>query len=254
MLIRVDGVTIDVASTFACRGISVTIRSGEVLGVIGPNGSGKSTLLRSVYRVLRPSQGTIDSDDRDIWGMDPRQLAREMAVVVQEPEAEFDFTAAEVVMMGRSPHKGTFARETDEDRRLVAASLHRVGMDGVGERMFSTLSGGEKQRVLIARALAQQARALVLDEPTNHLDLRYQIEILELIRSLRVTAVVAVHDINLAASYCDTILVMAAGEAVAGGPASDVLEPALLTRVFGVGVRSFRPEPGREVFYFASMS
>ncbi len=254
MLVDIDGVTIPISSSFACEGISVSVPSGSILGIVGPNGSGKSTLLRSIYRVLHPTEGQVSSDGRNVWHMSPLQLAREMAVVVQEPEAEFDFVVSEVVMMGRAPHKGSFARETQEDRNIVDAALDRVGMAGNARRLFSTLSGGEKQRILIARALAQQARALVLDEPTNHLDLRYQFEILALIKGLGVTTIVAMHDLNLTALHCDSVLIMAGGRAVAAGSPSTVLEPTLLSDVFDIAVHAIEPEPGRRVFYFGLRS
>ncbi len=250
MRLDVQGVTIPVSAVFACRDITFEVPAGGVLGIVGPNGSGKSTLLRSIYRVLAPSDGTVASDGRDIWDMDPRELARELAVVVQEPEAEFDFTVTEVVMMGRAPHKSAFGRNTAEDAVYIRDALDRVGMTGAERRTFATLSGGEKQRVLIARSLAQQARALVLDEPTNHLDLRYQLEILDLIRSLGVTAIMAVHDINLAARYCDAILLMADGEVCGVGPPEEVLTASLVADVFEVTVKTAQLPDGRVVLYF----
>ena len=250
MRLDVDGVTIPVSATFACREVTFSVPPGAVLGIVGPNGSGKSTLLRSIYRVLSPAAGTVTSDGRDVWQMDPRALARELAVVVQEPEVEFDFTVSEVVMMDRAPHKSAFGRDTAEDVAVVRDALARVGMAGAGGRAFTTLSGGEKQRVLIARTLAQQARALVLDEPTNHLDLRYQLEILDLIRGLGVTAVMAVHDLNLAARYCDLVLLMSDGAAYGVGRPEEVLTASLVADVFGVRVDAAVLPDGRTVLHF----
>ena len=250
MRLDVDGVSIPVSAAFACRDITFSVPSGAVLGIVGPNGSGKSTLLRSIYRVLAPAAGTVTSDGRDVWRMDPRALARELAVVVQEPEVEFDFTVSEVVMMGRAPHKSAFGRDTAEDAAIVREALARVGMAGADRRAFTTLSGGEKQRVLIARTLAQQARALVLDEPTNHLDLRYQLEILDLIRGLGVTAVMAVHDLNLAARYCDLVLLMSEGAVCGVGRPEDVLTASLVADVFGVRVDAAVLPDGRAVLHF----
>lgn len=250
MRLDIQGLTIQVSAAFTCRDITFSVPSGGVLGIVGPNGSGKSTLLRSIYRVLAPSSGTVTSDGRDIWSMDPHSLAQELAVVVQEPEAEFDFTVSEVVMMGRAPHKSAFGRDTTEDSMVVRDALDRVGMTEAGARTFATLSGGEKQRVLIARSLAQQARALVLDEPTNHLDLRYQLEILDLVRGLDITAVMAVHDINLAARYCDSILLMADGAVCGVGPPEEVLTTSLVADVFGVKVSTALLSDGRSVLYF----
>jgi iron complex transport system ATP-binding protein len=218
------------------RGIGLNVAKGELAGLIGPNGSGKSSFLRTVYRVLKPTAGLITLDGDDVWKLSVRHAARRTAAVLQETTTEFEFTVAEIVSMGRTPHKGPLDRETRDDHRIVNEALERVGMVGFVRRNFATLSGGEKQRVLIARALAQQAQFLVLDEPTNHLDIRYQLEILELVRGLGVTALAALHDLNLAAYYCDRIFILDEGKIVATGTPTEVLQPDLLRAVFGVGV------------------
>jgi len=234
------------------RGIGLEVRRGELVGIIGPNGSGKSSFLRTVYRVLKPSAGLITLDGDDVWKLSVRKAAQRTAAVLQETPTEFEFSVEEMVFMGRTPHKGPLDRETREDHRIVADALARVGMADFAERSFSTLSGGEKQRVLIARAVAQRAQFLVLDEPTNHLDIRYQLEILELVRGLGITVLAALHDLNLAAHYCDRIYVVHEGRIVASGTPDDVLRPDLLRDVFGVGVL-VQPHPmtGRShlVFY-----
>ena len=250
MRLDVAGVTIPVSADFACRDITFSVPSGSVVGIAGPNGSGKSTLLRSLYRVLAPAAGTVTSDGRDVWAMEPRALARELAVVVQEPVVEFDFTVSEVVLMGRAPHKTAFERDTPEDLALVGDALARVGLSDAHARSFTTLSGGEKQRVLIARTLAQQAKALVLDEPTNHLDLRYQLEILELVRDLDVTTVMAVHDLNLACRYCDLVVLMSGGSVYGVGPPEETLTPSLVAEVFGVSVVAAVLPDGRSILHF----
>ena len=155
---------------------------------------------------------------------------------MQETPSDFAFTVAEVVQMGRTPHKGMLSSDTQDDARIVAAALLRVNMLGFAERQFNTLSGGEKQRVLVARALAQQPKFLVLDEPTNHLDIHYQLEILELVRSLGITTLVTLHDLNLAAAYCQRLYLLQAGQIVAAGSPGQVLTPALLRKVFLVEV------------------
>ena len=220
------------------RGMGLDVGPGELVGIIGPNGSGKSTFLRTVYRVLKPDAGLITLAGDDVWKLSVRSAAQRTAAVLQESAGEFEFTAEEMVFMGRTPHKGPLDRETGEDRRIVAEALARVGMSDYAERSFSTLSGGEKQRVLVARALAQRARFLVLDEPTNHLDIRFQLEILELVRDLSrqgVTTLAALHDLNLAAAYCDRLYVVDQGQVAASGAPADVLRPDLLRAVFGVG-------------------
>ncbi len=216
------------------RGVSLEVGSGEVVGLIGPNGSGKTSLLRCVYKVLKPQAGLISLGEEDVLRSSVRRMARRTAVVPQETPGEFDFAVREIAAMGRSPHKGLFERETAEDREIVDDSLSRVGMLPFAERQFSTLSGGEKQKVLVARTLAQKARLLVLDEPTNHLDVGHQLEVLGLVRGLGVSALAALHDLNLAALFCDRIYVLSGGEVFASGTPDEVLRPELIERVYGV--------------------
>lgn len=176
-----------------------------MIGLVGPNGSGKSSLLRAVYRVLRPDAGRVRVDGADAWSLPVRRLARTLAAVVQETAADFDLTVREVVAMGRTPHKRLLEGETAEDARLIESALESVDAATLAARPFDRLSGGERQRVLIARALAQQPSLLVLDEPTNHLDIRHQLDVLGILRRLPATALAALHDLNLAAYYCDRL-------------------------------------------------
>jgi iron complex transport system ATP-binding protein len=233
--LEAQGVSWSVEQHQILHSLSLEVRPGELVGIIGPNGSGKSSFLRTVYRVLRPDAGLIALDGDDVWKLSTRKAAQRTAAVLQEGPTEFEFTAEEMVFMGRTPHKGPLDRETAADQRIVADSLSRVGMTAFAQRAFSTLSGGEKQRVLIARALTQQARFLVLDEPTTHLDIRYQLEILELVKGLGVTTLAALHDLNLAAAYCDRMYAIDAGRVVQSGTPEEVLTPELLRQVFGVG-------------------
>ncbi len=246
MRLSLDGVTVAIDDATLVADATLEIGSGEMVGLVGPNGSGKSSLLRSVYRVLRPQAGLVSLDGDDVWRLPAREAARRAAVVTQESAADFEFTAYEVVMLGRLPHKGPFDRDTPDDRALCTAALDRVGMLDRAGRVYATLSGGEKQRVLIARALAQQSRLLLLDEPTNHLDVRFQFEILALVRGLGITVVAALHDLNLAAAYCDRVAVLARGRIVAEGEPEAVLTPALIADVFGVEAVPIRhPATGR---------
>ncbi len=238
--LKVGGASVVLDGRPIVSDVDLHVEPGETVGLIGPNGSGKSTLLRCVYRVLRPVAGAVWLDDDDVWKLSARETAQRTAIVVQEPPLEFDFTVREIALMGRSPHKGLLERTTDRDHVLVDEALRRVGADDLAERSFSTLSGGEKQRVLIARALAQESRVLVLDEPTNHLDIRYQLEILELVRSLDVTTITALHDLNLAAAYCDRIYLLSAGRIVASGDPEAVLTPASIRQVFGIEAAASR--------------
>lgn len=214
--------------------IQLSVETGAFVGLLGPNGSGKSTLLRCIYRGLKPDAGTISLDGADLLAMPPREAAQRMAVVLQESPVQFDFTVQEMVLMGRTPHKRAFDQDTIDDWEIVADALARVNMLDLSERNFGTLSGGEKQRVLIARALAQKSQFLVLDEPTNHLDIRYQLEILDIVRELPVTTLAALHDLNLASLYCDRLYVLSEGRVVASGAPDDVVTADLIYEVYGV--------------------
>jgi iron complex transport system ATP-binding protein len=214
--------------------VLLDVQPGEFVGLLGPNGSGKSSLLRTIYRVLRPDAGQITLGGEDIWKLDARQVARRAAVVAQERGSEFDFLVHEIVMMGRTPHKGMWDQDQPADYQLVEDALRQVGMVEFAQRNFRTLSGGEKQRVLVARALVQQAKFLVLDEPTNHLDIRYQLEILLLVKQLQVTTLAALHDLNLAAQFCDRIFLLQDGSVVASGTPADVLQPQRIRQVYHV--------------------
>lgn len=229
-------------ATHIVRDVSLHVTQGELVGLLGPNGSGKSTLLRMIYRILKPSSGCIQINSDDVWRSSARDNARAMAVLAQENTSEFELRVRDVVLMGRTPHQSPFARDGEADFRIVAQALQRVDAQGLGERMFSTLSGGEKQRVLMARALAQQAPLLVLDEPTNHLDVRHQFELMNLIRSLGLTALAALHDLSLAAHYCDRLYLLKDGAIAAQGTPIEVLTPECIAHVYGV--RAWvRPSP-----------
>jgi iron complex transport system ATP-binding protein len=235
MKLQAERVSWNIEHRAILEDVHVHVSPGTFVGILGPNGSGKSSLLRCLYRVLRPNAGIITLDEREVWKMSVREVAQQMATVLQHMPSEFDFTVEEIVYMGRTPYKKSFERDTVEDHRLVTAALQRVRMDTAARRNFQTLSGGEKQRVLIARALAQQARFLILDEPTNHLDIRHQLETLALIRHLRITALAALHDLNLAARYCDRLYLMHQGKVVAVGTPEEVLQAERIREVFGVG-------------------
>ncbi|WP_199439171.1 ABC transporter ATP-binding protein [Umezawaea beigongshangensis] len=224
----------DVAVGQIVSGVGFTAGHGEVVGVVGPNGSGKSTTLRCVYRALAPTAGLVLLDDRELRAVPRTESARAMAALTQDGHVEFDFTVDEVVAMGRLPHKTTFQRDDEHDRVVCREALERLGVGHLAARSFLTLSGGERQRVLIARALAQQPEVLVLDEPTNHLDVKHQLDVLALVRGLGLTVLTALHDLNLAASYCDRVVVLSGGRVVADGSPAEVLTPDLVRDVFGV--------------------
>ena len=226
------------------RGVDFQVTEGEFVGLIGPNGSGKSTFLKNLYKVLRPQRGAITLCGEDLLSMSNREMAQRMAVMVQEQEAAFDFTVEEVVMMGRQARKRLLETDSREDWALVGEILDLTGLSPLRKQGFITLSGGEKQRVLIARALVQDTPCLILDEPTNHLDIKYQLQLMELVRVLGRTVVAAIHDLNLAALYCQRLYVMKAGRVAASGTPEEVLTPELLREIYEVEAEVARDSRG----------
>lgn len=215
-------------------GIDLAVGDGELVGLIGPNGSGKTSLLRCAYRYQRPSAGSVELDGEALWQRPPRWSAQRVAVVLQEFPQDFGLRVHELTAMGRTPHKGLFDGDDAEDRCLVDEALARVGLSDLAQQPFARLSGGEKQRVLLARALVQQPQLLILDEPTNHLDPRYQLELLGQIKALGLATLASFHDLNLAAAFCDRLCVLDQGRLVAIGTPVEVLTVDLLQQVFGL--------------------
>jgi iron complex transport system ATP-binding protein len=245
MSLQLQDLSVDISGRRIVTGIGFTVPDGSFAGLLGPNGSGKSTILKAIYRVHRPSAGRVLLDDKDLLSMKAREAARRIAVVAQEFTLEFDFTVAELVMIGRTPHKRAFDRDDEADRAIVDQAMAQVGCQDLAHRGFNTLSGGEKQRVLIAQAIAQGADHLILDEPTNHLDIRYQVEILELVSALGVTVLAAIHDLSLAALFCDTVHLVAGGKLVAGGPPGAVITADIVGLAYGSDVLVIKhPETG----------
>lgn len=214
--------------------VSICAQNKEFIGLIGPNGSGKSTLLKCMYRVLKPNKGCVLLDGESIQEMSYKKSAQKIAVVAQHNHYNFDFSVKEIVLMGRAPHKKAMEREQANDYRIVEEALAKVGMQERKDRNFSTLSGGEQQRVILARALAQQTPCLILDEPTNHLDITHQLQLLKIVKNLDVTVISAIHDLNLAAMFCDKIYVLKDGRVVAKGTPKEVLTKELILDVYQV--------------------
>jgi iron complex transport system ATP-binding protein len=245
MSLELAGLAVDIGGRRIVTGIGLAVPDGSFAGLLGPNGSGKSTILKAIYRVHRPAAGRVLLDGADLLAMRPREAARRIAVVAQEFALEFDFTVAEMVMIGRTPHKRAFDRDDAADRAAVGQAMAQVGCADLADRGFNTLSGGEKQRVLIALAVAQGADHLILDEPTNHLDIRYQVEILELVAGLGITVLAAIHDLSLAALFCDTVHLIAGGALVASGTPDDVLTADRIRAAYGADVLVIEhPETG----------
>jgi iron complex transport system ATP-binding protein len=235
--LALEGVTAAYGSRVALRDASFVVRPGEVVGLVGPNGSGKTTAVRVASRSLRPRAGRVMVAGEDPYSVPARKAARLSAVVPQEIVPTFEFTAREVVLMGRTPYLSTFGGGGAEDHRRVREAMTAAGIENLGDRPLGELSGGEKQRVILAQALAQDAPVLLFDEPTTHLDLRHMVDILETLRGLagRGRAILSVfHDLNLAASSCDRLVVLDRGSVVGQGAPEDVVTPALLREIYGV--------------------
>ncbi len=229
--------------------VSIDVRRGSIVGLLGPNGSGKTTLLRLISGVLAPDRGGIEIDGDPLTTLPRRELARRMAVVPQETRALFDFTVLEIVLMGRYPHLGPFQLEGADDIDLAREALRATGTTALEHRPFATLSGGEKQRVIIASALAQASQLLLLDEPTAALDLRYQIEILTLLRALNeergTTIVVSTHDLNFAAALCHRVVLLKQGRVLAQGPTAETLTGTNVGALYEVDADvQFHPRAG----------
>jgi iron complex transport system ATP-binding protein len=234
MSITVDTVSYTAGNTLIVNGVSLSVEKGRVLGLLGPNGSGKSSLLRLICRLRKVQSGVITLGENDVASISRAELARRVAFVEQQSNTDAQLTVLDVVKLGRTPHRGLWANWTADDEFAVEEALLRVDMLERAEQFWQTLSGGERQRVHIARALAQTPSELLLDEPTNHLDIQHQLEILSLVSKLGITSIVALHDLNLAAMFCDSLAVLQKGEVVAAGTPEDVLTEELIGRVFGV--------------------
>ena len=253
MNLSAEEVSVRLSNRDIVREVSLHVAERRFVGLLGPNGSGKTTLLKIVYRVLKPSAGLITLDDVDIRKLSYRETARRMGVISQFNVMNFDFNVEEVVLMGRAPHKAAFSRDTEEDYRIAEEALKRVDMLDFRDRSYNTLSGGEKQRVLLARTLAQQVELLILDEPTNHLDIKYQIQIMDVVKSLGVSVLAALHDLNLTLLYCDYVYVLKNGRIVAHGETEDVITEQLIRDVYEVDCAVQRqPRSGKlYVTYFS---
>jgi iron complex transport system ATP-binding protein len=245
MTLELVGISVDIGGRRIVNDVHVTVPDGSFVGLLGPNGSGKSTIMKTIYRVNHPEAGQVLLDGQDLLAMRPKEVARRVAVLAQDTTVEFDFTVFEIVMIGRTPHKRAFDRDNDTDRSIVAHAIERVSCEDLAHRSFNTLSGGEKQRVLIARAIAQGADHLILDEPTNHLDIRYQLDVLELVASLGITILAALHDLSLAALFCDTVYLLTDRTIVTGGPPASVITAEMVRHAYGADVLVIEhPETG----------
>ncbi|MFG3341028.1 ABC transporter ATP-binding protein [Glycomyces sp. NPDC048151] len=235
-MIETSGLAVAYGRTAALGGVDLTAADGRVTGLVGPNGSGKSTLLRALLGAVRRAGGKTTVDGDDLAALRPRERAERLAAVAQEEHSEFPLTVWESVLLGRSVHRGGWSSYSADDRDAAREAMRQTGVDHLADRPLAALSGGERQRALIARALAQAAGHLLLDEPTNHLDVRYQHEILALVKRLPLCTIAVLHDLNLAARYCDTLVLLDEGRVAAAGPPSEVLTPETIEPVYRIAV------------------
>lgn len=227
-------ICVEVSGKRLVDAISFDVAPGEMVGLLGPNGAGKSTLLRTIYKVIKPARGSVWVNGKNVQAQSAAWIAQNVAAVLQDMPADFPLTVLDVVTMGRSAHKALLEPDTAHDRRLINAALRLQRLEDMQGRPFRTLSGGERQRTLLARALVQQPSILVLDEPTNHLDIQYQISLLKFVRELGVTVIAALHDLNLAARFCDRICLMDSGRMATLGKPVEVLTSAWIEQVYGI--------------------
>lgn len=236
--LNVNGVECRYGSVKILSNISLEVKPGCFLGILGPNGSGKTTLLKSISRVLKPHGGSILIDKEDIYALKPVDVAKKMAVVPQHTAVGFNFSVMDIVLMGRNPHMSTFQMESSHDVDVARKAMALTNTWSLADRPINELSGGEQQRVIIARALAQEPKILLLDEPMSHLDIINQIEIMDLVKSLCVknglTVLAVIHDLNMASRYCDQILMLKAGQIYALGTPEEVMTTENIQNVFGI--------------------
>ncbi len=247
-LLRAEHVHFAYGAHPALRDVSLEVPRGAMLALAGPNGSGKSTLLSLLSGVRRPGRGRVEAAGRDLVCWDRRALARVVAVVPQDTTVVFPYTVAEMVLMGRAPHRGPLGLEGAHDRAVAERAMARTGVLELASRPVTELAGGERQRVIVARALAQEPAILLLDEPTTHLDLRHAMQILELVAELNrcegVTVVAVLHDLTSAAAYFRQIAFLRAGEIVAAGPSRTVITEATIRAVFEAETRVLVDDDG----------
>lgn len=253
MNISVNELSLSIGDKKILKDINISVENKEIVGIIGPNGSGKSTLLKCIYRVLQQDRGIVMIDGEDIRNFPVRETAKRMAVVAQHNETSFDFTVMEMVLLGRSPHKKFMERDNEDDYKLAFDALEKVGMLEFKDRSLSSLSGGEKQRIVLARALVQDTECLILDEPTNHLDIRYQLQFMSIAKELNVTVISAIHDLNIAAMYCDKIFALKDGKIIAYGTPKEVITSEIIESLYNVKSKLIFGEDGEMSILFKKM-
>jgi iron complex transport system ATP-binding protein len=238
--LKVNSISYGYGNTFILEEISFSVAQGEFLGIIGPNGAGKTTLLKTINRILVPQKGEIFLEKLNLQHLSLKHIAQKISIVGQDIQLSFSLSVLDLVLMGRFPHVERFKKETKQDLEIVHQCLELTQTEDLANRQFSQLSAGERQRVILAKALAQQPQLLLLDEPTAHLDIGHQIKMFDLLVKLnqqkQLTIIIVLHDLNLAAEYCETLILLEQGKIISYGNCWDVLQFANIERAYGTVV------------------
>ncbi|MGX8797078.1 ABC transporter ATP-binding protein [Fusibacter sp. JL298sf-3] len=251
MVIESQSVFYEIETKQILNGVDFIAPEGAFVGIIGPNGCGKSTFLRCLYKAIKPSKGAIFLDETSVDKIKTRQMAQTIGVVTQHNDYVFDFKVEEIVRMGRTPYKKFLEGDYHKDTAIVLEALKKVDMYGFKDRSYASLSGGEKQRVVLARALAQETPFLILDEPTNHLDIKHQLSFMKTVKKLPCTVIAAVHDLNIAAAYCTHLYAMKDGVMCYSGTPSEVLTPEVIKEIYEVDAQIVHEQGIPHILYKA---
>lgn len=250
-MLQTDQITVSIKDKKIVDTLSIQVKQKQFVGLIGPNGCGKSTFLKTIYKVLKPTSGYIQFQDMDLVGAKEKDIAKKMGVITQFHSLPFDFSVYQMVQMGRAPHNHSLFQNKEKNHQIVMEALAHTHLLDYKDHSFLSLSGGEKQRVLLARTLAQQPEFLILDEPTNHLDIRFQVEFLSLVTSLNIGTLAVLHNLEQAITYCDYLYILKDGKLVAQGEPDHVLTEELIRYVYEVECRLFtNPITGKKGFVF----
>lgn len=234
MDLEIKDLKITLAKKEIVKGIDLAVTNNKFIGLIGPNGSGKSTLLKAIYGVIKPTYGEAFISSKEIKSYNKKSLAKILGVVSQFNNINFDFKVIDIVLMGRAPYKGLLDQDNKTDYDMALKALAQVGMIDFAQKSFSLLSGGEKQRVILARAITQTPKILILDEPTNHLDIKYQLEVMSIVKNLNICVLAALHDLTLASQFCDELYVLKDGTIVYKGAPDKVITEEMIKKVYDV--------------------
>ena len=240
MKLTIEHLNLSIKQRTLLEDISLKTKDSQFVGLIGANGSGKSTLLKTVYKTLKPDSGEIYLDELNILHSSEKKVAQNLSVVSQFNELSFDLTVKQMVMLGRTPHKRLLEQENKQDLQIVEHALKTTNLLDYQDRSFLSLSGGEKQRVILARAIAQDPQFMILDEPCNHLDIRYQLEIMEIVKNLDIGILAALHSLEDACRYCDELYVLKHGNIIAHGKPKEILTETLIEEVYGVKCKIYQ--------------